>query len=161
MLTYSYKMNLVFTYSLVEEMREAINMFLHPNDYKNLRSVVWPFPGKIINFSKRKSSSIKEIEKVWTKVSPEVERTWGKYHLKDLGNVTCFIHGISCEGWFDVDSNSIHVRLVNYDSEKELVDTIIHELLHLATFDKKLNYDEREAVVDSLLAKPEFKKLIT
>ncbi len=144
-------MNLVFSYSFFEEIKEAINMVLHFNDYRNLRSVVWPFPGNIFRYSKRKNNSLKDVETVWTKISPKVEEIFKKNHLRDLGNVTCFTHGISCEGWFDPNANSIHVRLVDYGDEKNLADTIIHELLHLATYDKKLNYEEREAAVDGII----------
>lgn len=153
-------MKIKFTYSFRKEIAEAVNMVLHVNDYKNLRSVVWPLPQNVIGFASGKDDSIGVTAKVWEIVSEQVENTFKKLHLKDLGNVICFVHGISCEGWFDVDDNSIHVRLSNYGSEKNLVDTIVHELLHLATYDKKLTYDEREAIVDNLLAKPEFQKII-
>lgn len=153
-------MNLTSTYSFFEEIKEATNMVLHFNDYIGLRSVVWPFPSNIISYMKIENHSIKEVERVWGKVGPKVEEIFKKYQLKDLGNVICFTHGISCEGWFDAGANSIHIRLVEYGSEKNLVDTMIHELLHLATYDKKLNYEEREAIVDNLLAKPDFRKIV-
>lgn len=153
-------MKIKFTYSLKKEIAEAINMVLHVTDYQDLRSVVWPLPQNIIGFASGKNNSIRETAKVWETVNEQFEKTFKKLGLKDLGNVTCFVHGISCEGWFDVDDNSIHIRLTNYGSGKNLIDTIIHELLHLATYDKKLDYDERETIVDSLLAKPEFQKII-
>lgn len=152
-------MKIKFTYSFRKEIAEAVNMVLHVNDYKNLRSVVWPLPQNVIGFASGKNNSIRETAKVWKKVSEQVENTFKKLHLKDLGDVTCFVYGISCEGWFDVDDNSIHIRLTNYGSEKNLIASIIHELLHLATYDEKLNYEEREAIVDNFLSKSEFKNL--
>ena len=135
-------------------------MVLHFNDYRNLRSVVWPNPFSIFGFAGSKETAIKQVEEIWNKISPQVEKAFKKFHLKDISNVTCYLHAISCEGWFDVDDNSIHVRATNYENKKNLVDTIIHELLHLATYDEKLNYDEREAIIDNFLVKPEFKNLI-
>lgn len=144
-------MKVIFKYSFKKEIAEAINMVFHFNDYKNLRSVVRPSPINIITFANKKKESINAIGEVWGKVSVQTEEIFKKYQLKDLENVTCYIHGISCEGWFDVDDNSIHVRLTKYGSEENLVDSIIHELLHLATYDNKLNYSQREAIVDNFL----------
>ncbi len=153
-------MKVKFTYSFKKEIAEAINMVLHFNDYRNLRSVIWPFPINLFRGASSKDKAIKHVEEIWKKIGPQVEEIFKKFHLKDIGNVTCYLHVISCEGWFDMDENSIHVRTTNYGSKKNLVDTIIHELLHLVTYDEKLNYDEREAIVDNFLAKPELKSLI-
>lgn len=152
-------MKVNFTYSFKKEIIEAINMVLHFHDYQNLRSVIWPSPLNLLSSTSSKDKAIKKVEKIWKKIGPQVEKTFKKFHLKDIGNVTCYLHAISCEGWFDVDDNSIHVRTTNYGNTKNLVDTIIHELLHLATYGEKLNYDEREAIIDNFLVKPEFKNL--
>ena len=153
-------MKVNFTYSFRKEITEAANMVLHSNDYRNLRSVVWPSLINLLSGASSKEKVIRKVEEIWKKISPQVEKTFKKFHLKEIGNVTCYLHAISCEGWFDVDDNSIHIRTTNHGNTINLVDTIIHELLHLATYDEKLNYDEREAIIDNFLVKPEFKNLV-
>lgn len=149
-------MKLIFIYSLKEEISEAIHMLIHNKDYRNLRSVVWPYPNKIINFANNNKHALRTIENTWNKVNTKVEESFEKLKLKDLGDVTCYVHGISCEGWFNVEFNSIHIRLIEYSTEDNLIDSIIHELIHLATYDKKLSYKERESIVDKLLTRDEF-----
>lgn len=91
-------MKINFNYSIKKEISEAINMVLYFKDYQNLRSIVCPYPTNIIRFASKKDNSIKEVEKVWIKVHPKVEEIFKKYQLRELENVTCYLHGISCEG---------------------------------------------------------------
>lgn len=152
-------MQLKFSYSFFEELREAINIVFHPGDYYNLRSVVWPFSLKFVavafSFNKHK----RHLRRIWENVSSEAEKAFMKYGLRIPGKIMCYIHGLSCEGWFDVKKKSIHVRVTDVRSEKELLETILHELLHLATYKEEFSYEERERLVDDYLSLPEFKKL--
>lgn len=152
-------MRLNITYSLKEELIETIQMVFHPNEYKNLRSVILPSPITLLKLTTSKQKSINEISEIWGNIASQVNTLFKKHKLKNLNNVTCYLHNISCEGWFNVDTNSIHLRVTEYDNSRNLVDTIIHELLHLATFDENQSYEERENLVDKYLQNPDFKNL--
>ncbi len=153
-------MKLTIQYSLVKELKEAVNVLLHLDDYKNLRSFISPTPKSIYSFAIAKNDALKHTEKVWLSAKPQVEKAFSDLGIKDPGVMPCFLNGISCEGWFDTDDNSIHVRFPQNGGDKELLDTIIHEILHLATYDDKYDYDEREDIVDKYLTKPQFKKIL-
>jgi len=154
-------MTINFIYSLLQEVKEAINIITHKSEYENLRSVVWPTPLKILKFFFSSNKSIKRTGEIWSKSSGKIIKAFSDHKLGDLGRVSCYIHSISCEGWFDTDNNSIHVRVVNDGGDKELVNTIIHELIHLATYSKTLSYEEREDVVDKYLEMPDFKNIVS
>ncbi len=131
----------------------SVNMLLHPSEYHDLRSVVWPWPWNIVRLVFTSKESKKHIEVIWNNARSRIEGALRKIDIKDLGNVTCYVHGISCEGWFDTDANAIHVRVTDIPNDHELLDSIVHELLHLATYDEKLSYEEREDLVDRYLSK--------
>lgn len=152
-------MKLKITYSLGKELKEAANVLLHLNEYKDLRSFILPTPKSVIKFATRNKEAIKYTENLWSKYKSDVENAFKELGIKDTGSITCFLHGMSCEGWFDTDDNSIHVRFPESGGDKNLLDTIIHEILHLSTYDDKYDYGEREDIVDKILAKPQFKKI--
>ena len=134
-------------------------MIFHPGDYRNLRSVISPFSLGFLRVALDSGRYKRLMNRIWNDVAPKAERAFREYDLKDLGKVTCYFHGISCEGWFDVDKNSIHVRVTGVGNNEELMDTIFHELLHLATYDERFSYEEREKLVDEYISLPEFKRL--
>ncbi len=152
-------MQLRFTYNFFEELHEGAQMLIHPDNYRDLRSVVWPFPGSLFHSLFAHMEYAKRISRIWNSIKQETELAFKRLNLRDLGTVTCYLHGISCEGWFDTDTNAIHVRIANVKNDTELADTIIHELLHLATYDDKLSYDEREELVNKYLSSPESRKI--
>lgn len=154
-------MNLIIKYSIIEEFWEIRSLYCNPSDYKGLRSVILPSFKSITSFYLNRQSAIKRIEKLWFPVQSHVEKAFKELGLIDLKTIPCFVHGISCEGFFHPNDNSIHVRCTDKDSDdKELLNTIIHEIVHLATYDKKYTYEEREKIVEEYLAKPEFKKIL-
>lgn len=153
-------MNLIIRYSLGKELKEAVNVLLHLNEYKDLRSFILPTPKSVFQFSAKNKEAIKHTENVWSKNKSNVENAFIELGIKDTGSITCFLHGMSCEGWFDTDDNSIHVRFPESGGDKNLLDTMIHEILHLSTYDDKYDYGEREEIVDKILAKPQFQKLL-
>lgn len=154
-------MKLLFKYNFFKEIQASFELITHYNDYKNLRSVLWPTPRNILGFAFSSSNAILHTQKLWCESKSEVEKVFKELKLKDPGRVDCFLHGISCEGWFDTDENSISVRYVENGGDRELLSTIIHELLHLATFKDSMNYDEREDVVDKYLCRPEFQNILS
>lgn len=153
-------MNLIIKYSIFEELREAINLLRNPDDYMGLRSVISPNPNSIITFAIKRRIAIKRVKKLWFPVHAMVNTTFSELGLRDLGSVTCCVHGISCEGWFSPERNSIHVRVTADVCDKELLDTTIHEIVHLMTYDKKHDYHKREEIVNDYLSKPQFKQIL-
>ena len=153
-------MKLIIKYSFLKEIKEAINVLTHLDEYNHLRSFVLPTPVSIFSFLINKNIGIKYTAKLWSKFEADVQKAFKELSLKDPGIMPCYLHGMSCQGWFDTDDNSIHVRFPNNGGDKELLDTIIHEILHLATYDDKFDYDQREEIVDKILAKPQFKKIL-
>lgn len=151
-------MKIKFIYSPFEEIKESLNMVIHKSDYNNLRSVVWPSFFDLVKYAVNHEAAKMSVESMWNNSSANVERGFKDVHLKNLGDVTCYLHGISCEGWFDTDNNSIHIRTVESGGEEELLKTIIHELLHLATYNKQMTYEDRENLVEKYLNLPQFKK---
>lgn len=159
--TISYStMKLLIKYSILKELKEAANVLLHLDEYKSTRSFILPTPKSIFSFNLSKNKAIKHTERVWLSAKSEVEKAFVDLEIKDPGIMSCFLHGMSCEGWFDTDDNSIHVRFPKNGGDKELLDTIIHEILHLSTYDDKYDYGEREEIVDKYLAKTQFKKIL-
>lgn len=153
-------MKLIIKYSFFKEIKEAINVLMHLDEYRHLRSFIMPTPVSIFSFLVNKNMAIKHTVKLWSISEADVQGAFEELNLKDPGIVPCYLHGMSCQGWFDTDNNSIHVRFPNNGGDKELLDTIIHEILHLATYDDKYDYDQREEIVDKILAKPQFKKIL-
>lgn len=156
-------MKLNITYSLFEELKEVYNITVKykDNNYSSLRSVIMPTPRILFTYLMKSSIAIKEIEKLWLTISGQIEKAIETNKLKVPSKINCYLHSFSCEGWFNVDDNSIHVRYTKYDDDKkELLNTIVHEILHLATYNKKMSYMEREKLVDEYLSRPEFKKLV-
>ena len=153
-------MKLIIKYSLFKELKESVNVLLHLDEYKHLRSFIMPTPKSIISFAINKNIGIKRTTQLWSKFEADVQKAFKELNIKDPGSMPCYLHGISCEGWFDTDDNSIHVRFPKNGGDQELLDTIIHEILHLATYDDKYDYDRREEIVDKILAKPQFKKIL-
>lgn len=156
-------MKIVFLYSPIAELKETASLLLHRKEYVNLRSVVWPSIGRLVSFAINARKETKRLESIWLRIAADdTNQAFRELGLKDLNVVMCYVHGISCEGWFNVNKNTIHVRTTNVvnNDDRELVETIIHELLHLATYNQKLAYEEREKIVDEYLNKPQFKKIL-
>lgn len=147
-------------YNFLKDFFESNNMFCQPNDYKNLRSVVWPTPLALFTFIKLSSTAVCHIHKIWMKNSSQISTALAKLNLKDPGNIVCYVHGISCEGWFDVDDNSIHIRFSNSNGDKELLNTMIHEIIHLSTYDNKLSSAERENIVEKYMGSEEIQEIL-
>lgn len=153
-------MNLKFIYSPYQEIKEVLNLLLHKSEYLDLRSVVWPAATKLFEFAVNSNKYLGKIQTLWINHSEEINKAFSDLGLNDLGFVTCYVHSISCEGWFNVTDNSIHVRTTNTGGDKELLNTIIHELLHLSTYQKDLSYEEREEIVDEYLKREQFARIL-
>lgn len=153
-------MKIKFIYSFSEEIKEAINLMTHKSNYQNLRSVLWPSFSNLTKYALNSKVTKLHVETFWNKYSDNVEIAFEESKLKKLDKVTCYLHSLSCEGWFDVENNSIHIRTVESGGDKELLNTIVHELLHLATYNKQMTYEERESLVENYLNKPQFKRIL-
>lgn len=154
-------MKLIIKYSILEELKESISLLRNPDEYEGLRSVISPSLKLLTAFAISRKMVVKRIETVWLSAGSSVEEAFKELELKDLGIMTCYIHGISCEGWFNPNDNSIHIRCTDNDSDEELLETIVHEIIHLSTYDNRNNYGQRETIVNGYLAKPQFKQILS
>jgi hypothetical protein len=155
-------MDINFSYSLIAENKEVLSLLFHGDRYTHLRSVVQPSVWHMICFAIRARNHVARLKAIWSDIAELVEQAFREFGLKDLGIVSCYVHGVSCEGWFDVDRNAIHVRMTSIqgNEKRELSWTIIHELVHLATYQPGLSYEQRERMVDEYLNKPQFRKIV-
>ena len=145
-----------FTYSFNKDYQEAKNMKDNPKEYEGLSSVVWSnftLIGKAKAFILG-NLSILRIYYVWLIHQKEVKNAFKKHKLK-LPQVICYIYNFGYQGWFDTDTNTIHVRFTK-SPNNDLAESIIHELVHLATYKKEYDYNKRETVVDRYLEKMNF-----
>jgi len=135
--------HVVFKYSLLEEVRNILDLIIHKKNYKNLRSVIFPTlsPGK----------EDRGYIDSWKHVEPEFNKALLDAGLKLIeGDIICFTHKFGCEGWFNIDKNQIHIR-TTHSTTKNTIDSIMHELLHLITYKPDMSYPERETLVDKYM----------
>jgi len=146
-----------FKYSFKKELGNARDMVKNPGEYKGLRSVVWPSFSQVsyLRCVALGYLSILPIYLLWLRYEKEVRLGFKKVGL-EFPKVNCYLYNFGCEGWFDTDDQSIHTRFTktNY---KEILETIIHESVHLSTYKPEDNYVQREKIVDDYLEKMDFK----
>lgn len=106
---------------------------------------------------------IAQLQKAWRGIEADYFQIVKKFHHKRLlTKYMCHISRFGPEGKY-CRPNLIFVRLRTKRDEKRAFETIGHELLHLFFADlfdsKKLNYAEREGMIDALLLKTDLVKL--
>ena len=153
-------MNISFKYSFVREVTEYKYLITHPQEYKQLRSVVWN-PLYILLLSLFRKLYLSRAESVWKPIEPEVENAFKVLKLKlPKDNLVCYVHGISCEGWYNPAKNCVHARITKCKNLGEFAGSVIHELLHLATYKNELDYNQREKIVDGYIAKQPLSSIV-
>lgn len=95
------------------------------------------------------------LKKEWKKIEKGYFKTVKKFkHKKLLSIYKCHVSRFGPEGKY-TRPNMLFVRLRPEQDKKRILETIGHELLHLmfANFfeSKKLNYPEREGMIDTLI----------
>jgi len=95
------------------------------------------------------------LRKEWKKLEKDYFQIVGKFqHKKLLSSYRCHISRFGPEGKY-CRPNLLFVRLRTKSDKKRVIETIGHELLHLLFADlfehKKLNYSEREGMIDALM----------
>ena len=106
---------------------------------------------------------IAQLQKTWREIEADYFRRVKKFHHKRiLTKYICHISRFGPEGKY-CRPNLIFIRLRTKRDEKRAFETISHELLHLFFADffesKKLNYAEREGMVDALILETDLVKL--
>lgn len=153
-------MYVVFTYSLIEEIKNLLDLFINQKENKNLRSVVYPSLRSVTNSLLPQTEIIRECSDIWNRVEPEFNKALVEAGLIPIkSDVVCFIHLFGCEGWFNVGKNQIHIRTTQ-SSKENTVDSIMHELLHLITYKPNMSYEEREVLVEKYMILQPFQKLL-
>jgi len=153
-------MHIFFKYSLIEELKNIIDLLTHKNKYANLRSVIYPSLLKFITSSKIQKRRIVQIQKVWEKIEPQFGDFLFKQDLYlEVSKIVCYVHTFGCEGWFDIDKNEIHVR-TEESSLKNTIDSIMHETIHLPTYTSEATYKEREDLVEKYMQMKQIQELL-
>lgn len=154
-------MKIIFKYSLLEELKEVFNFFIHSNEYKNLRSVINPSLKRMVYYYLNQKEILLEASNWWQTVAKPAENAFKQLELRlPNKNTVCYVHSFSNEGWFNEDTGNINARHYSSGGKKEFIETVIHELIHIATYEDSLGYDENEKTVDDYLEKPQLKKLL-
>ena len=106
------------------------------------------------------ASKIMEVRNDWDKVEPEFLLIAQDVGLKINNNYICCVSLYGPQGQFHYP-NTIDLRLANSSDIKFATETIAHEILHLAIFNKakrlKLDYKQTEGVVDLLFKETKLK----
>lgn len=145
-----------FIYSFREDYKEAKNMKDNPQEYKGLLSIVWPdftLIGKARAFFMG-TLSIFRAYHVWLTHQKEIKKAFRKHKIK-LPQTICYLCNFGCQGWFDIDAGTTYVRFTK-SSNSDLAESMIHELLHLVTYEKKYDHGKRETIVENYLEKMNF-----
>ncbi|MDO8266066.1 MAG: hypothetical protein Q7T41_03950 [Candidatus Saccharibacteria bacterium] len=155
-----YIVHLILKYNSLEEIKNIIEITTHKNEYKNLRSVVYPSLSKLLSNKAFQAEKIGQLNKVWTSLESDFNKVLEELKLGlKTEDIVCFVHTFGCEGWFNTDTNQIHVRTLE-SSVENTVDSIIHEIMHLATYKKDSTYRERENLVDKYMESARIRALI-
>lgn len=106
---------------------------------------------------------IAQLQKAWRKIEKNYFDTAKKFHYKKLLlKYICHISRFGPEGKY-CRPNQLFIRLRTKRDERRVIETIGHELLHLLFADffeaNKLNYSEREGMVDSLILQSDLSNL--
>ena len=153
-------MHVIFKYSLIQEAKNIFEIVTHYNEYKDLRSVVFPSIKGVIYAMSHYDKSIKEYRDFWEKIESEFNKAVVATGLTLLNNdKICFMHKFGCEGWFNADKNQIHVRTTE-STKRNTVDSIMHEILHLITYKPDMSYEDREDMVNKYISLPPFQELL-
>ena len=153
-------MEVIFRYSLIEELKTLYDFVFHYGKIRGLRSVVFPSPIAIIKTKIYQKKAVQEVADIWESVRQRFDQAMLETGLDwEYGLVTGYIHTFRCEGWFNVLKNQIHVR-VTESTRRNTAETIVHELLHLITFNEHASYKDREELVDKYIEMPVFKDII-
>ena len=153
-------MNLIFKYSLIEEIKTLYDFVFHYEKIRDLRSIVFPSLLVLIKTKITQKKTVQEVTDIWESIRNRFDQAMKETGLDwEYGLVTGYIHTFRCEGWFNVLKNQIHVR-VTESTKRNTAETIVHELLHLITFNEHASYKEREDLVDKYIEMTVFKDII-
>ena len=91
------------------------------------------------------------IKNSWRKIEKKFFKILNKYNKKIKDKYFCYVSLYGPEGQFNYP-NVVNLRVVNNKDIKNANETIAHEIIHLAIYNKvkklKLNYQQIEGLVD-------------
>lgn len=144
-------MNLVFKVSLIDGLKAAYGLWRDPVPEGVF--VVKPTLKLLLRYI-LPGDEVKKAEKLWQKREEEFLRKSKEVGLEYPDEVTCYLQFWGVEGEFGTDSIRVR-RVPGY--EHRLADTIIHELVHVATYDPDTySYEKGEELVDEYCRKMGF-----
>lgn len=135
--------------------REQFSVFL-PKNKANIEQ-------EIVRKNELLKQKIAQLQKTWRNIEKNYFDTAKQLHYKKLlPKYTCHISRFGPEGKY-CRPNQFFVRLRTKRDERRAIETIGHELLHLLFAEffeaNKLNYSEREGMVDALILQSDLSKL--
>ena|SRR3989344_1722723 len=118
---------------------------------------------EIINKNNSLSKKITWLRKEWKKIERDYFRIIETFrHKKISPQYKCHVSRFGPEGKY-TRPNMLFIRLRIMQDKKRVIETIGHELLHLVFADffesKKLEYTEREGMIDALILQSNLFKL--
>lgn len=153
-------MEVTFKYSLIEEIKTLYDFVFHYEKIRGLRSIVFPSLPIIFRTKINQKKTVQEVTDIWESIRHRFDQAMKETGLDwEYGLVTGYIHTFRCEGWFNVLKSQIHVRVTD-STKRNTAETVVHELLHLITFNDHTSYKEREELVDKYIEKPFFRDII-
>lgn len=154
----------IFSHTKTQET-EFLNQLLEERGWfeRNNFSAFLPENKNEIKKNKSLKKKIIWLKREWKKLEKDYFQTVKKFkHRKLLSRYTCHVSRFGPEGKYSRPIK-IFVRLRTKKDTRRAIETIGHELLHLLFADffesKKLNYIEREGMVDALLLQSDLAKL--
>jgi len=153
-------MRLIYKYSLIEELKNLVDLIKNHNDYKKQKGLYIEYPNPWNCFVlKLNEKTLCFLLRNIIHRRPSLDKAFNDLKLKHgMKQVTCYLHAFGCGGWFDIDNNEVHVRW-DYHANR-FINTLIHEVLHLITYDEENDHAKREKIVDGYMEKPEIKRII-
>lgn len=156
--------SVIFSHKKIQERKYLYQLLEEKNwfEHKNFSVLLPKDKDKVKNEIERKKLSdkkIMELKKEWKKLEKDYFQIVKKFrHKKLLSIYKCHVSRFGPEGKY-CRPNLLFVRLRTKIDKKRATETIGHELLHLLFADffesKKLNYPEREGMIDALILQSE------
>ena len=153
--------SVIFSHTKAKEKEYLEQLFKEKGWFKRKKFSVFLPPSKIdakqeiLRKNELLKQKITQLQKAWRKIEKDyfdIVKTF--YHKKLLPKYKCHISRFGPEGKY-CRPNLLFVRLRTKLDKKRVIETIGHEILHLLFADffetKKLNYSEREGMIDALI----------
>ncbi|MFH1546885.1 MAG: hypothetical protein ABIC57_00190 [bacterium] len=145
-------MKIIFKYNLIQDLLCGLDTLFKRREYLDVRSVVrFSFILPIKTFLTQRQLLF-NISKLWKLVEKDTLKGLDINGISfDSHEVTVYVVSLGVEGKYDDKRRNIWARYYMCGGEKEFIETIIHELIHIYFGDGIETYDEIEDKVGSVV----------